>query len=249
MDEDVPKTVSFVVSDVETAAGNLEVQAESSNTELLLDSGLQITGAGTNRTLTITTITNAYGSATISIMVTDTDGATTSTSFDLTVNSVNDAPTLTAIPNQSINEDGSVGPLNFTVDDPDPETLPEDLIVTASSSMLALVPSANLAFGGFGSARTISLTPAQNQFGTATITVTVDDGTTNSSRVFTVSVNAVNDQPTLNPLPDLVLDEGAGQQTVNLSGISTGATNEIQTLTITSISSNPGLIPNPILTY
>ena len=41
-------------------------------------------------------------------------------------------------------------------------------------------------------------TPTANQFGTATITVTVTDGTTNTVRTFTVTVNAVNDAPTLN---------------------------------------------------
>ena len=39
------------------------------------------------------------------------------------------------------------------------------------------------------------------------------------------------------------------QQTVSLSGISSGATNENQTLTVTAASSNTGLIPTPTVTY
>src|SRR5206468_2947047 len=66
---------------------------------------------------------------------------------------------------------------------------------------------------------------------------------------FTVTVNAVNQAPTLNPLSNLTITENAGQQTVNLSGITSGATNENQTLTVTASSSNPGVVPNPAVNY
>jgi hypothetical protein len=64
-----------------------------------------------------------------------------------------------------------------------------------------------------------------------------------------VTVNPVNQAPTLNALANVAINEGAGLQTVSLSGISSGATNEVQTLTVTASSSNPGLIPNPTVTY
>ena len=63
------------------------------------------------------------------------------------------------------------------------------------------------------------------------------------------TVNQPNQAPTLDPLLNLTLNENAGAQTVNLSGISSGAANENQTLTITASSSNPGLIPAPAVTY
>jgi hypothetical protein len=53
----------------------------------------------------------------------------------------------------------------------------------------------------------------------------------------------------VNPLPEVVLAQNAAQQTVPLSGITTGSTNEVQTLTVTATSSNPNLIPNPVVTY
>ena len=49
--------------------------------------------------------------------------------------------------------------------------------------------------------------------------------------------------------PIVTINENAGLQTVNLSGISSGATNETQTLTVTATSSNTGLIPTPTVTY
>ena len=56
-----------------------------------------------------------------------------------------------------------------------------------------------------------------------------------------------NQAPTLNALNNLSTNENAGLQTVDLTGITSGATNEIQALTVTARSSNPGLIPNPIV--
>jgi hypothetical protein len=62
-------------------------------------------------------------------------------------------------------------------------------------------------------------------------------------------VNAVNDEPTLDAITDKNVNEDAPQQTVNLSGIGSGAANESQTLTVTASSSNTGLIPTPTITY
>src|SRR6185436_11145242 len=92
--------------------------------------------------------------------------------------------------------------------------------------------------------------------GSTTITVKVqDNGGTNLSavdfitRTFVVTVSPVNDAPTLNPISDLTINEEAAQQTVNLSGITSGATNEFQVLTVTATSSNPSILPNPTVTY
>src|ERR1019366_2146983 len=60
-----------------------------------------------------------------------------------------------------------------------------------------------------------------------------------------VPVKLTNQPPTLNTLANLTINESAGLQTVNLSGITSGATNEAQTLTVTAASSNPALIPTP----
>jgi hypothetical protein len=55
--------------------------------------------------------------------------------------------------------------------------------------------------------------------------------------------------PTLNPVKNVSLFTNAPPQIVQLSGISSGATNEIQTLTVTATSSYQALIPNPVVTY
>lgn len=62
--------------------------------------------------------------------------------------------------------------------------------------------------------------------------------------------DSINAPPTLNPIGNLVLPLSSGLQSVNLTGIGPGAANEAgQIVTISAISSNPGLIPNPVVNY
>ncbi len=59
----------------------------------------------------------------------------------------------------------------------------------------------------------------------------------------------VNSPTTLNAIPNLTLSENAGTQTVVLTGIAPGATTSSHTLKVTVVSSNPALIPAPIISY
>src|SRR5439155_15213702 len=81
----------------------------------------------------------------------------------------------------------------------------------------------------------------------------VSDGETDASTFFTLTVNAVNDPPTLDRIADINGTSPAGNatfsQTVSLTGIGTGATNETQTLTVAASSSNTSMIPTVNVTY
>jgi hypothetical protein len=70
-----------------------------------------------------------------------------------------------------------------------------------------------------------------------------------SDRLLSVTVNPLNDPPTLTALSDLSVPEDNGPTSVPLSGIGPGAANELQMLAFTVVSSNPALIPNPALSY
>ena len=74
----------------------------------------------------------------------------------------------------------------FTISDV--ETAASSLTVAATSSNTALFPNGSIVFGGSGANRTLILTPANNQFGTATITVNVSDGNIVTPTTFTVTV-------------------------------------------------------------
>jgi beta-glucanase (GH16 family) len=107
------------------------------------------------------------------------------------------APTISDIANLSIPEDTATAAIPFTVGDL--ETAAAALTVSAASSNTALVPLANIVLGGSAANRTVTLTPAADQSGSATITITVSDGVLSSSDSFVLTVTAVNAAPT-NPV-------------------------------------------------
>src|SRR6185369_15261956 len=101
------------------------------------------------------------------------------------------------------------------------------------------------------STATLNFAAAPDAAGSAVITVRADDhGAQNNlfSRTFTITIVAANDIPTLNPIGDLTVNENAGPQLINLSGITAGI-NENDPLTVTATSSNPVLIPDPAVAY
>ena len=89
------------------------------------------------------------------------------------------------------------------------------------------------------------MVPALNQFGSATITLSVSDGQASSTEDFLLTVASRNDAPVFINGADLVIAEDAGPQTVIgwASGISPGPANESdQTVEFEIASnSNPGL--------
>jgi hypothetical protein len=240
--------ISFTVGDVENLAANLIVTATSGNTTLVPNASIAVGGSGTNRALSILPATNQTGTATITVTVTDGDGSSTNTSFVLTVNAVNDLPTISGIADQSILEDTTSAPVSFIIGDL--ETAASGLTVSGTSSNTGLLLNSGITFGGANSNRTVTLTPLTNQFGTSTVTVTVTDsngGTASTS--FLLKVLAVNDPPTLDPITNMVVNQNSASHNVNLTGITSGASNETDTLAIAATSSNPALIPNPTITY
>jgi hypothetical protein len=97
-------------------------------------------------------------------------------------------PQLSSIPNQTIPMNTGTGPIPFTVSDP--AVALASLVWSTYSSNLTLVPLSNIVLGGSGSNRTVTVTPAAGQTGTATITVMASDGTNNASSSFGLTVSA-----------------------------------------------------------
>ena len=227
----------------------LTVIAVSSNPSLIPTPTVTYTSPAGSGSLSFKAATNASGSATITVTVNNGQSLSNriTRSFTVTIVPVNDPPTITTIASQSVQQNVATGLLPFTVGDV--ETPAASLTLTGTSSNPSLLPNSAIVFSGSTASRTVRVTPALNHFGTATITATVRDGTNSTSSTFVLTVNAVNLRPTLNALTNLVLNEDAGLQTVSLSGISAGSTNENQTLTVSAVSSNPSLIPHPTVTY
>ena len=69
-----------------------------------------------------------------------------------------------------------------------------------------------------------------------------------NSETVGVEITPVNDEPTLNALSDININEDDPEQVINLTSISAGI-GEAQELRVTAISSNTNLIPNPTIDY
>src|SRR5258705_2921083 len=78
----------------------------------------------------------------------------------------------------------------------------QDFTIIATSSEPWLVPEANVALSGAGTRRTLRITPAANQSGQAALQLSINDGCTVVTQAFRVTVNAVNDAPTISRISD-----------------------------------------------
>ena len=246
------------LSGISSGAANetqtLTVTASSSNPGLIPNPTVNYTSPNATGTISYTPVAFGFGSATITVQVNDggTSNNVVARTFTVTVNPVNQAPTLNTIANVSVNEGAGQQTVNLSGISSGASNEVQTLTVTASSSNPGLIPNPTVNYTSPNAAGTLTFTPVAFANGSATITVQVSDGGSSNStvsRTFSVTVNPINQQPTLNALANVNVNEGAGQQTVNLSGISSGASNEVQTLTVTATSSNPGLIPNPTVNY
>ena len=126
----------------------------------------------------------------ISLRVTYTDGHGKIEQLDsvatAAIANVEDAPSVTIVSNQQIDQLRGTGSLQFQVFDVDTQS--RFLIVTATSSDLNVVPIENIVLGGIGQFRTIEILPTSTDTQAQTvITVTVSDGTTSTTMSFTVT--------------------------------------------------------------
>jgi hypothetical protein len=184
--------IGFTVGDGETAPGSLTVSGTSSNPSVVANGGIAFGGSGANRTVSVTPVANANGSATITVTV--SDGSLTAVdTFQVTVTAANDSPTISTVANQTTGVGVAVGPLAFTVGDV--ETAAGSLTLSGGSTNTTLVPVGNIAFGGSGANRTVTVTPAAGQAGTALITLNVSDGTDTASSSFTLTVTSTPPAP------------------------------------------------------
>lgn len=235
---------------VDEAGQSITFTAVSSNTSLIPDP--TITGSGDTRSLTYTPVGNANGTATIT--VTESDGFDTLVrTFQINVTPVNDAPTLNTIGNQTVAEDAPAQTVSLTGIGPGggADEATQMVTVSAVSSNQSIVPNPTIT--GSGATRTLNFQPLPNANGTVTVTVTVSDGQGPNGTVtqsFTITVNAVNDAPTLDPISNRTVNEDSTARTVLLTGIGPGGGSDeaAQPVTVSATSSNPAIVPHPSVT-
>ncbi|MEQ8992444.1 MAG: PilC/PilY family type IV pilus protein [Pseudomonadales bacterium] len=186
----------------------------------LFDVGPAVDGASGD--LTFTPAADAVGSADITIVLSDSGGTANGgvdsaapVTFTITVNPVNDPPSFTVGPDQTVLEDAgpqsvagwatgmSAGPA-----DESGQTLTFIVDSNTNPSLFASAPAVDATTG------TLTYAPAVNANGSATIGLALRDngGGTDTSPVqtFVINVTSVNDAPSFVPGGNVNVDEDAG---------------------------------------
>ena len=189
MYEDTPGSISLTVTDAESATCDLNITIQSSDQRILADNHISNTCNENNVTITALPEINQHGTIMLTVWVSDQEGLTASTSFPLTVVSINDPPTINDIENRTLKLN-SACQFSYTITDVDSTSL----TVSATSSNLTLVAIENIVFTGQEALRSISITPTENITGTSIITLAVTDGymTVTTSFELTVIPNIVD---------------------------------------------------------
>ena len=204
----------------------LRVSASSGDISLIPEPSVTYTSAHETGSLSFTPIADAFGTTTITVTVEDggldldlattTDNATFTRTFDVTVNPVNDAPTLDGVANLAIDEDGVIHGngtnLSLFASDIDSD---ESKLEFRIENLAEIDPQFGLSIGmdpqsdsfAVRGDSSIHVHPAANFFGSTQVVVEARDpqGDVSNQQAFNLVIKAVNDPPVLEPASDLSL--------------------------------------------
>ncbi len=231
--------IAFTIDDIDNNINDLVVTATSNNTALMPVSGITLAGSGGNRTVNLQPAADRFGTATITLQV--SDGALTDTAqFVLTVTAVNDTPTIRNVWDQYLDKNGSAEFIPVSISDK--ETDSDSLLLVATTTNPNLIPASNIVFSGSGSHRTVKLSPVTDAVGTSTITFQVSDNEAAAQTQFLLTVSEPNQAPVISGITDQNIEINASLENIPVS-IQDAETNSAS-LSLSASSSNPALITN-----
>lgn len=170
--ENTTAVENFTVGDDTPNKPTFTFSATSDNQNVVTNGGgVTFSGSGTNWTVTINPVPNAFGSANITVTMVNVDGQSITSKFKVTFNQVFYPPVISAIPDATIPAGGSA---SATLTYSDIGVPQNQLIVTFASDNTNLVPVGNMKQVG----NQLLITPVGVQQGTANITVTVSNQNT-----------------------------------------------------------------------
>ena len=189
-----------------------------------------------NGHLIVTQVANGNGVATIEVNAT-ANGLTATQDFNMNVRAVNDAPNIdTNFNDITINEDKPSFSVDMNVSDIDGDEL--NVTVKSNNTNILTVKSNNtniltvtpnwsglLNEADYSQPLDFNITTVADKNGDAVITVTVDDGTTTTSKTFTLNVAPVNDAPVLYKLADRIYYKNFTDKDINLTASDIDDTN------------------------
>lgn len=160
---------------------------------------------------------NANGVATVTVRATDTDGESVAQTFTVIVDPVSDPPLLDQAFSPVITSEDAADvlvPIAGHFSDIDDAALTYS-VVSNSPAVAAMIDGSH-----------VRVHPAADQFGVATVTVRGSDASGQFvETAFAVTINPVNDPPTLNAIAAATVQSGASAA-IALSGITPGPANE-----------------------
>ena len=160
------------------------------------------------------------------------------------------ALTLSSVPNQTNLWNQPTPPIPFIVSSA--TVTASNLVVTANSSNQALVPNVNLVLSGTDSNRFVTVAPATNEVGSATITLTVNDGMYNSAStnfLVTFIQSNLNHPPILSTNANRVIVAGLGLIVTN-TAIDPDSPPQVLTFSLLSAPTNATINPSTgVLTW
>jgi hypothetical protein len=162
----------------------------------------------TDRVVTIEAADNWYGTETITFIAQDSECLTSSDTAIFTVTSVNDAPVISDIGDQTIDEDFSFTSITLDQFISDIEDSDSQITWTVTGNSELAITMTN---------RIATIKAPANWSGTETITFIAEDTgglTASDSAIFTV--NSVNDAPVISGILDQTVNEDTSFTAINL---------------------------------
>ncbi len=210
--EDTSTTVALTATDID--GDSLTYSITSSSAEL------NATVSG--NTVSLAPDSDYSGTGNVSVQVSD-GVLTDSDTFAVTVSGTNDAPVLASVGAQSLNEDAT---LSFSLSATDAD----------GDSLTYSITSADTELGASISGNSVTLTPTANYFGSGNLTVSVSDGNLTDSETISVTVNNLNDAPSINSISDKTLAWDSSRN-ISLSGSDVDG----DSLTFSAVSADTGV--------
>jgi hypothetical protein len=188
--------VPFKFSDDVDLVSCIDVTAKSNSSSLFDKANLVVGGTAPDCTITITPNLNQFGSARITLMATDKLSNMVSQSFEVTVDSVDDRPSISNVLDQTTAKNTTLSGVSVTITDPDsPLTCSGSL--SASSSNSLVLANNGIVISGDAPDCLVSLSPVANGVGTSVVTLSIGEGELRITDTFDLVVSSTNATPSL----------------------------------------------------
>jgi hypothetical protein len=206
--EDSTQIVSFTVGDLESAAGDLSVEASASNKDIF--PSVSVTNTAGIVALNLVPVKNANGTSTVTVNVSDADGLTSTRTFSVVVQAVDDAPVA--------NDDSVLDALEDTPVIVDVLANDSDVDTGDSLTIKSVDDPANGTTSIIDDGKKIYYVPDPDWSGDDTFSYIVKDSADAEVHAnVTIKVSPLDDAPVISLIPSQTILEDSGTGALNFS--------------------------------